>query len=296
MIEIKNLTKYFWNKKVLDRINFSIEKWKITGFIGDNWAGKSTTMKILATSIVDYKWEILINDKNLSENIEELRPIIGFMPDQYWLYQELTVLEYLEFFQQAYGLDVDLNEIDTILKEVELFDKKFSILKGLSRGMTQRVLLAKALISKPKFLILDEPASWLDPKLRLSLKNILFRLKKEWVTIFISSHILSELANMVDNLIIIDNWVVKFSGTIESFQNSVDHNIQVKTSDDGKLKEILNIKYPNHKITLLEWWIMIEGLKKTNELLQLILDSNIEIHEFSNNSSDIESAYISLTT
>ncbi len=296
MIEIKNLTKYFWNKKVLDRINFSIEKWKITGFIGDNWAGKSTTMKILATSIVDYKWEILINDKNLSENIEELRPIIGFMPDQYWLYQELTVLEYLEFFQQAYGLDVDLNEIDTILKEVELFDKKFSILKGLSRGMTQRVLLAKALISKPKFLILDEPASWLDPKLRLSLKNILFRLKKEWVTIFISSHILSELANMVDSLIIIDNWVVKFSGTIESFQNSVDHNIQVKTSDDGKLKEILNIKYPNHKITLLEWWIMIEGLKKTNELLQLILDSNIEIHEFSNNSSDIESAYISLTT
>lgn len=296
MIEIKNLTKYFWNKKVLDRINFSIEKWKITGFIGDNWAGKSTTMKILATSIVDYKWEILINDKNLSENIEELRPIIGFMPDQYWLYQELTVLEYLEFFQQAYGLDVDLNAIDTILKEVELFDKKFSILKGLSRGMTQRVLLAKALISKPKFLILDEPASWLDPKLRLSLKNILFRLKKEWVTIFISSHILSELANMVDNLIIIDNWVVKFSGTIESFQNSVDHNIQVKTSDDGKLKEILNIKYPNHKITLLEWWIMIEGLKKTNELLQLILDSNIEIHEFSNNSSDIESAYISLTT
>lgn len=296
MIEIKNLTKYFWKKKVLDRINFSIEKWKITWFIWDNWAGKSTTMKILATSIVDYKWEILINDKNLSKNIEELRPTIGFMPDQYWLYQELTVLEYLEFFQQAYGLGVDLNAIDTILKEVELFDKKFSILKGLSRGMTQRVLLAKALISKPKFLILDEPASWLDPKLRLSLKNILFRLKKEWVTIFISSHILSELANMVDNLIIIDNWVVKFSWTIESFQNSVDHNIQVKTSDDGKLKEILNIKYPNHKVTLLEWGIMIEGLKKTNELLQLILDSNIEIHEFSNNSSDIESAYISLTT
>lgn len=296
MIEVKKLTKYYGSKKVLNDISFSIEKGKITWFIWDNWAGKSTTMKILATSIVDYSGEILIDGEKLSQNLEKLRWIIGFMPDQYWLYQDLTVLEYLEFFQQAYGLKVDLWKIDKVLKEVELYDKKNSTMKWLSRGMTQRVLLAKALISEPKILILDEPASWLDPKLRLNLKNILFNLKNNWVTIFISSHILTELANMVDNLIIIDNWEVKFSGTVASFQNSANNNLQIKTSDDDKTLEILNTRYSNHKITLLENWIMIEDFKKSNELLKLVIDSKIDVLEFTNNSSDIESAYISLTS
>lgn len=296
MIEVKKLTKYYGSKKVLNDISFSIEKGKITWFIWDNWAGKSTTMKILATSIVDYSGEILIDGKKLSKNLEKLRWIIGFMPDQYWLYQDLTVLEYLEFFQQAYGLKVDLRKIDKVLKEVELYDKKNSTMKWLSRGMTQRVLLAKALISEPKILILDEPASWLDPKLRLTLKNILFNLKNNWVTIFISSHILTELANMVDNLIIIDNWEVKFSGTVASFQNSANNNLQIKTSDDDKTLEILNTRYTNHKITLLENWIMIEDFKKSNELLKLVIDSKIDVLEFTNSSSDIESAYISLTS
>lgn len=296
MIEVKKLTKYYGSKKVLNDISFSIEKGKITWFIWDNWAGKSTTMKILATSIVDYTGEVLIDGVKLSKNLEKLRWIIGFMPDQYWLYQDLTVLEYLEFFQQAYGLKVDLWKIDKVLKEVELYDKKNSTMKWLSRGMTQRVLLAKALISEPKILILDEPASWLDPKLRLTLKNILFNLKNNWVTIFISSHILTELANMVDNLIIIDNWEVKFSGTVASFQKSVNNNLQIKTSDDDKTLEILNTRYSNHKITLLENWIMIEDFKKSNELLKLVIDSKIDVLEFTNNSSDIESAYISLTS
>ena len=296
MIEVKKLTKYYGSKKVLNDISFSIEKGKITWFIWDNWAGKSTTMKILATSIVDYSGEILIDGEKLSKNLEKLRWIIGFMPDQYWLYQDLTVLEYLEFFQQAYGLKVDLWKIDKVLKEVELYDKKNSTMKWLSRGMTQRVLLAKALISEPKILILDEPASWLDPKLRLTLKNILFNLKNNWVTIFISSHILTELANMVDNLIIIDNWEVKFSGTVASFQKSANNNLQIKTSDDDKTLEILNTRYSNHKITLLENWIMIEDFKKSNELLKLVIDSKIDVLEFTNNSSDIESAYISLTS
>ena len=296
MIEVKKLTKYYGSKKVLNDISFSIEKGKITWFIWDNWAGKSTTMKILATSIVDYSGEILIDGEKLSQNLEKLRWIIGFMPDQYWLYQDLTVLEYLEFFQQAYGLKLDLKKIDKVLKEVELYNKKNSTMKWLSRGMTQRVLLAKALISEPKILILDEPASWLDPKLRLTLKNILFNLKNNWVTIFISSHILTELANMVDNLIIIDNWEVKFSGTVASFQNSANNNLQIKTSDDDKTLEILNTRYSNHKITLLENWIMIEDFKKSNELLKLVIDSKIDVLEFTNNSSDIESAYISLTS
>jgi ABC-type multidrug transport system ATPase subunit len=107
---------------------------------------------------------------------------------------------------------------------------------------------------------------------------------------------LTELANMVDNLIIIDNWEVKFSGTVASFQNSANNNLQIKTSDDDKTLEILNTRYSNHKITLLENWIMIEDFKKSNELLKLVIDSKIDVLEFTNNSSDIESAYISLTS
>lgn len=292
MIEIKNLTKYFWETKVLNNLNFEIQTGKITWFIWDNWAGKSTTMKILATSLVDYQGEINIFWKNLSENIYDLRETIWFMPDQYGLYQDLSVQEYLEFFLQAYEKPVDEALIDETLSSVQLLDKKNTPMKWLSRGMTQRVLLAKALITQPKFLILDEPASGLDPKLRLVLKNILQNLKDTWVTIFISSHILSELESMVDNLVIIDNGEILYTGTIWDFQKSGNRNeVFIHTQDDDAMISHLH----SFETIRLERWFLVKNITSSHQIFPIILESKLEVYEFKNNIEDIETAYISLT-
>lgn len=292
MIEIRNLTKYFWNNKILNNLNFDIQEAKITGFIGDNGAWKSTTMKILATSLTDYEGTVSIFGKNLKENIYDLREMIWFMPDQYGLYQDLSVCEYLEFFLQAYEIPVNHDFIDETLALVHLWDKKDTPMKWLSRGMTQRVLLAKALITQPKFLILDEPASGLDPKLRLVLKNILQNLKENWVTIFVSSHILSELEAMVDNIIIIDNGEILYSGCIQEFQKSWNkQEIFIHSNDNKKLISLFNW----YEIIELEKWVLIKNSKNSQEILQTILNNNIEILEFKNSVQDIETAYISLT-
>lgn len=292
MIEIKNLTKYFWETKVLNNLNFEIQTGKITWFIWDNGAGKSTTMKILATSLVDYQGEINIFWKNLSQNIYDLREIIWFMPDQYGLYQDLSVQEYLEFFLQAYEKPVDEELIDSTLESVQLLEKKYTPMKWLSRGMTQRVLLAKALITQPKFLILDEPASGLDPKLRLVLKNILQELKQKGITIFISSHILSELELMVDNLVIIDNGEILYNGTIWDFQKSGNKNeIFIHTQDDDAMISYLK----DFEILRLEKWFLVKNITSSHQIFPIILESKLELYEFKNNIEDIETAYISLT-
>lgn len=220
MIRVKKLTKYFWNEKVLDDISFEIEEWTICWFIWENGAGKSTTMRILSSLILDYSGEVYINGVLLDEkSIINHRRIIGFMPDQYGLYDDLTITQYLEFFMNSYGLEVDHRRIEEVLESVQLWDKKQQSIKWLSRGMTQRVLLAKSLVVDPKILILDEPASWLDPKLRIMLKNLLLSLKQQGKTIFVSSHILSELWEYCDKVILLEGGkIIKQGSTHEVFQ------------------------------------------------------------------------------
>jgi len=146
MIKFKNITKYFDDIKALDDVSFDIKKWEICGFIWENGAGKSTLMKLLATLILDYKWDVEVDGKNLKENIYDIRKIIWFMPDQYWFYDDLTVFEYLNFFSLAYWLKNNEKNIIKTLEEVFLLEKKDSPIKWLSRGMSQRICLAKALI------------------------------------------------------------------------------------------------------------------------------------------------------
>lgn len=295
MIECKNISKTFWKKYALKNINAKIESGKITGIIWENGAGKSTFMKILATSIIDYNGEINIDNKILSQDISYFRNTIWYMPDQYWLYQDMNVWEYLHFIAQLNNNFLDDSKIKEILQKVELWDYFYKNINELSRGMTQRVLLAQALINNPKILILDEPASWLDPRLRVVLNNILIDCKNNWVTVIISSHILSELENLVDNIIIINNWEITFNDTVNNLYKNNFATIFINTNDNKKTQEILKQNYKSINIKEIENWLLISNTNSSQELIKLIFENNISLLDFHNEYKNIQSAYISLT-
>lgn len=295
MITCKNISKYYWKKQALKNISINIEPWKITGIIWDNWAGKSTLMKILATSIIDYNWEILYKDKLLSDDIQELRKEIWYMPDQYWLYKDMTIHEYLKFILELNNKSYNKEKVINILKETKLGDFINHDINKLSRWMTQRVLLCQALICEPKILILDEPASWLDPKLRVLLHQLLLKFKNNWWTIIISSHILSELENLVDNIIIIKDGEVSFCDSLNNLSNLNTHDTFLHTNDNEKSKEILALIDSNITITDLEIGFLIHNSNNSNQLVSTLIQNNIEILDYNAKYKSIQNAYISVT-
>lgn len=297
MIKVKNLTKYFWKNKVLNNISFEIKSGEICGFVWENWAWKSTTMKIIATEILDYEWEIFINKKNISSDIENVRKMIWFMPDQYWLYDDITLREYLTFNMLLYKIKDSEKLIEQILEKVYLIDKIDDKISNLSRWMTQRICLARALITSPKLLILDEPASWLDPKLRIELKNILLNLKKEWITIFVSSHILSELWEYCDQIIFINKWqIVKEWNLNEMKTDNNKNSIIINTSDNKKCYNLLLSQKFIEKVEIENSKLLI-SLKKqedTNKILKLLLKEKIDLIELNKDISSLEEIYMKI--
>ena len=295
MIECKNISKTFWKKYALKNINAKIESGKITGIIWENGAGKSTLMKILATSIIDYSGEIHIDEKILSQDISYFRNTIWYMPDQYWLYDDMNVWEYLHFISQLNNNYLEDFQILEILEKVELWDYFYKNINELSRGMTQRVLLAQALINNPKILILDEPASWLDPRLRVVLNNILLDCKNKWVTVIISSHILSELENLVDNILIIHQWEITFNDEIINLYKDNSSPIFIHTNDNKKTQILLQQNYKNIEIKEVENWLLLLNIHNSKEIIEFIFQNNISLLDFHNEYKNIQSAYISLT-
>ncbi len=184
-------------------MNIKIRKGEIFGFIGPNGAGKTTTIDILATVLKPSFGDAFIDGYSVVSQVYEVRKIIGYLPDFFGVYENLKVWEYLDFFAKAYKIN-DKKRIDEVLEIVRLKDKKNCFIYELSRGMKQKLGIAKALIHDPEVLILDEPASGLDPKSRIELKEILRRLGKEGKTIFISSHILSEVEDICTSIGVID--------------------------------------------------------------------------------------------
>ena len=198
MIEIRNLTKKYGNFTALNELNLQIDAGVVFGFVGANGAGKSTTFSILATLLAPTSGEAFVNGVNVIEKPEEVRKYLGYMPDFFGVYDQLKVEEYLDFYGASYGLTAELRKklIPELLELVNLTDKRTSYVDLLSRGMKQRLCLARTLIHDPKVLILDEPASGLDPRARTEMRDILKHLKSMGKTILISSHILPELAEV----------------------------------------------------------------------------------------------------
>lgn len=215
MIETRNLTKRYGDLIAVNNINLNLGAGDVFGFIGPNGSGKTTTMRMIATLLSPDYGEAYVCGKSIYTHPEEIRRLVGFMPDFFGVYDDMTVLEYLEFFASAYRIKGPQRRkiCEEKLELVDMTFKRDAMVNQLSRGQTQRIGLARVLLHEPQVLLLDEPASGLDPRARIEIRNLLKRLGEMKKTVIVSSHILPELADvctrvgMIEkgNLIIDDN-------------------------------------------------------------------------------------------
>ena len=206
MLEIKNLVKKYGKFTAVNDLNLTVPESSIFGFVGPNGAGKTTTMKIMSGLLKATSGNVMIDGIDVTKKPRALKENIGYMPDFFGVYDDLKVMEYMDFYAGTYYIPYEQREelINNLLEIVDLSHKKEDYVDGLSRGMKQRLCLARSLIHDPKLLILDEPASGLDPRARVEMKEVLKQLQTMGKTIIISSHILPELAEMCTEVGIID--------------------------------------------------------------------------------------------
>lgn len=223
VVNVSNLRIDYDEVIAVNDVSFELEKGKIYGFVGPNGAGKTSTIKALAGILEPTQGTIVLNGFNLATDREAALKHIGYMPDFPPVYDNLKVWEYLDVFAAAYGMDAAdrSRHVQEWLDKVDLGVKKNALIKGLSRGMRQRLVLAKILEIEPDILLLDEPASGLDPVARKQIRDLLKEAGSRGATILISSHILAELSDFVDSVIILEKGHLIVAGTIEEIRRQI---------------------------------------------------------------------------
>jgi len=217
LLEVKGLTRDFGALRAVDRVSLQLEAGNILGFIGPNGAGKSTTLRILATLDVPTAGRVLLDGHSLVDAPDKARPLIGYMPDRYGTYDDVTVEEFLDFFARAYGLTgaTRRQRVASVMDFTGLGPLADRLATSLSKGMRQRVALGRTLLHDPKLLLLDEPADGLDPRARIELRELLRALAAQGKAVIISSHILTELAEICDTCAIIEQGRLLATGRVE---------------------------------------------------------------------------------
>lgn len=238
MLLIENLVKQYGKFRAVDGLSLEIGEGHIYGFVGANGAGKTTTMKIVAGLLAPTSGRILVNGLDIHEKAAEVKGRIGYMPDFFGVYDDLKVCEYMDFYSGLYGIAKESREKigGQLLELVNLADKREAYVDSLSRGMKQRLCLARSLIHDPDLLILDEPASGLDPKARVEVKEILKTLKDMGKTILISSHILPELSEICTSIGIIERGRMVISGTVEEIMHRMSGKRTIRIKVLGNME------------------------------------------------------------
>lgn len=215
---VEELHRNFGDLKAVDGVSFTIDHGRVTGFVGANGAGKTTTMRIMATLDSPGRGSVRIGGHNVVHHPAKVRRLLGWMPDSFGAYENMTVLEYMDFYARALGFKGGerARRVQEVMEFTDLAPLASRMCDKMSKGQTQRLCLGRALLHDPQILILDEPAAGLDPKARVELKNLIRILAQEGKTILISSHILSELAEMCDSLLFIDKGRIVHHGDAES--------------------------------------------------------------------------------
>ena len=217
ILSVKDISKRYKFREVVKGISLEITSGEVVGLLGPNGAGKTTTMKILATLLNPTWGEASVCGYSIYNHPKEIRRLVGCMPDFFGVYDDMKVYEYLDFFAAAYRIQIDQRRkvISDVLELVDLVEKRDALIQTLSRGMRQRLGLSRVLLHDPDVLFLDEPASGLDPRARVEIRELLQELRRMGKTILISSHILHELAELCNTIGIIEKGVMAYTGSVE---------------------------------------------------------------------------------
>ena len=303
MIEIKKLYKHYGDFVALNNLDLSIGKGELFGFVGPNGAGKTTTMRILSGLLKADGGEVYIGEVNALEDNQALKKKIGYMPDFFGVYDNLKAIEYMEFYASIYGITgkkarklcMELMEL------VNLSDKAEFYVDSLSRGMKQRLCLARSLVHNPDLLILDEPASGLDPRARFEMKGILKNLNDMGKTIIISSHILSELAEMCTTIGIIEKGCMVTKGTVDEIMSRLVASNPIKIQIIENKEEAVKIfkEEPLVKNISIDGDYISLGFTGEQddeaELLAKLIRNNIKVVSFVRESGYLEEVFMMIT-
>lgn len=241
-VHISGLTRMYGNLAALSGLDLTVNKGDLFGFIGSNGAGKTTTLRILATFLAPSAGRAVIAGHDVVKDADAVRHIIGYMPDFFGVYKDMEVTEYLDFFGACYRIPSAQREktVNDVLELVGLSEKKGALIGALSRGMQQRLGLARVLIHDPQLLLLDEPASGLDPRARIEMMEILRELQRLGKTIIISSHILSELESICNRVAIIEKGKLIYAGPVQGVRDQMSSGrviwVRVTTDQDQAIK------------------------------------------------------------
>jgi len=306
MLRVENLVKDFADTRAVDDLSFELERGKICGFVGPNGAGKTTTMRIISTLEEPTAGEVFVDGDSIFEEPYRVRRKIGFMPDHYGVYPALNVTDYLEFYARAYEIEqtwrslrigqiMDFTGLDKIAgKDVET----------LSKGMKQRLNLGRALINDPQIMVMDEPAAGLDPRARIELRYLMKNLAEQGKTVFVSSHILTELSEICDTVLIIDKGRRVTFGSFEEIQKEVqdgfDVFIKLTSPDDMERLERFLMERPQiENIRVSEGaQVTLAFLGQSEEipaLIREIVNAEFPVMEFKPQTMTMEDVFIQIT-
>ncbi len=303
MLKIKNLTKKYGKFTAVDDLALNVPDGEIFGFVGPNGAGKTTTMKIICGLMAANSGEVYVDDIDAIKKAREAKEIIGYMPDFFGVYDDLKVNEYLDFYASIYNIKPKERKriTDDLLELVDLTDKREVYVDSLSRGMKQRLCLARSLVHNPRLLVLDEPASGMDPRARVEMKEILRSLKGLGKTIIISSHILSELSELCTSIGIIDRGKLVIEGKVSDIMQQVYSKKLIKVRVKDRIEDALRVmqEFPTVISTNTGENYIEVGFDGGDEdmtlLLRELINKDIPVITFSQMDGNLEDVFMKVT-
>ena len=304
VLKTNKIRKEFGALVAVNDVSLTVEKGQVLGLIGPNGAGKTTLLRILATLLRPTDGSAEILGHSLTKRYLEIRKHIGFMPDFFNLYNDLKLDECLEFFAKAYKVPAKLipKKIDEALEYVELAHKRDDYIRHLSRGMVQRMGVATLLVHDPQILLLDEPASGLDPKARIKLRQILKRLSAEGRTVIISSHILTELSGFCSHVAIMNAGKIVVIGDVDQVSTDIITSAKLVISVIDKCDEAANLikEYPDTKLLNVDdHTLTVETKREPEQLADLnahLIKNNIRVTSFYEEKADLEDVFMKISS
>lgn len=303
MLKISNLKKTYGNYHALNGFDLSVGEGSLFGLVGPNGAGKTTAIKIMSGLLMPDEGEVIIDGLDALSQSDRVKELIGYVPDSFGIYENLTVKEYMDFFAAAYGI-VGLTarkRCMNLLGQVGLEDRTDFHVDALSRGMQQRLCLARALIHDPKILIMDEPTSGLDPRTRYEYKELIRELHDAGKTVLVSSHILSELSQMCTDIGIMENGKMILCGDMEDIMARIEGSNPIRITIMDGVRDAIAIMKRNPNVKTIsqngrQFLLNFDGTREDEAaLLEQLIGADIPVREFVREPGSLETYFMQIT-